>query len=118
MMNNEMKNEGTLIDEETVSQVKEQMPPMEHLYELAELFKAFSDSTRVRILWALSKSEMCVGDLAAVLDMTSTAISHQLRLLKQSRLVSNRRDGRVMYYRLSDDHVRTMFAMGMEHIEE
>ena len=118
MINNEIKNEGTLIDEEAVNQVKEQMPPLEHLYELAELFKAFSDSTRVRILWALSKSEMCVGDLAAVLDMTSTAISHQLRLLKQFRLVSNRRDGRVMYYRLNDDHVRTMFAMGMEHIEE
>jgi len=86
--------------------------------DLAELFAAFGDSTRIRILSVLAIEETCVTDLAEVLQMTPSAISHQLRLLKQNRLVKGRRDGKQMYYSLDDDHVRSVIAQGMEHILE
>lgn len=108
----------TVIHEETVQHVQEHMPHEEQLYDVAELFKAFADTTRVRILWALSQAEMCVCDLAALLGMTSTAVSHQLRFLKQARLVRNRRTGRVVYYSLCDEHVMLMFNQAMEHVQE
>ncbi len=91
---------------------------VEILYDVAELFKVFGDSTRIRILDALSETEYCVGDLAEALEMTQSAVSHQLKLLKASRLVKTRRDGKNMFYSLADDHVRTIIAMGREHVEE
>ena len=101
-----------------IRQVRAEMPPDETLYDLAELFKIFGDSTRIRILYALFESEMCVCDIAELLNMTQSAISHQLRLLKQSKLVKNRRDGKTVYYSLADDHVRTVINQGMDHILE
>ena len=101
-----------------IGRAKDQMPPVEVLYDLAELFKIFGDSTRIRILYALFEEEMCVCDIAQLLNMTQSAISHQLRLLKQSKLVKNRRDGKTVYYSLADDHVRTVINQGMDHIME
>lgn len=98
--------------------LRAQMPHEEHLYDLAELFKVFGDTTRIRILYALFESELCVQDIADVLGMSQSAISHQLRVLKQARLVRARRDGKLAYYFLADDHVRTIIGQGMEHIEE
>lgn len=90
----------------------------EQLYDLAELFKVFGDSTRIRILFALFEKELCVCELADSLGMTQSAISHQLRILKQSKLVKSRREGKSMFYSLSDEHVRTIIAQGSEHILE
>ena len=88
------------------------------LYALADLFKVFGDPTRIRILYALSAQELCVCDIASVLDMTQSAISHQLRILKQNKLVKSRREGKSVFYSLADGHVRTIIAQGQEHIEE
>lgn len=88
------------------------------LYDLAELFKIFGDSTRIKILFALCESPMCVCDLAESLNMTQSAISHQLKILKQSKLVKSRRDGKSIIYSVADDHVKSIIAIGMEHIEE
>ena len=108
----------TIIHGGIVSEVKGKMPEEELLYDLADFFKVFGDSTRVRILWALDKAEMCVCDIASVLNMTQSAISHQLRILKQARLVKNRRDGKVVYYSLDDDHVKGILDQGLIHIGE
>ena len=97
--------------------VNETMPSEEKLYDLAELFKVFGDSTRIRILYVLFESEVCVCDLAAVLNMTQSAISHQLKILKQSKLVKSRREGKSIFYSLDDEHVRSIIAQGREHIE-
>ena len=91
---------------------------IETLYKLADLFKIFSDSTRIRILDILIKGELCVQDIADALEMTQSAISHQLRVLKQAHLVKSRREGKTIYYSLADDHVRTIIAQGRDHIEE
>ncbi len=104
--------------QEILDRVKPEMPDEERLYDLAELFKVFGDTTRIRILYVLFESEMCVCDIAALLNMNQSAISHQLRILKQARLVRNRREGKTVYYFLDDDHVRTVIGQGMEHIEE
>ncbi len=101
-----------------VDHVKLDMPDEEDLYDLAELFKVFGDSTRIRILYVLFESEMCVCDIAALLSMSQSAISHQLRVLKQARLVRSRREGKTVYYFLADDHVRVILGQGMEHVEE
>lgn len=106
------------VHQELVEQVNETMPDEEILYDLAELFKIFGDSTRIRILYALFESEMCVCDIAQLLGMTQSAISHQLRCLKQSKLVKYRREGKTVFYSLADAHVRTIFDQGMEHIME
>ena len=98
--------------------VKLNMPDTFALYELADLFKLFGDSTRIRILWALSESEMCVCDLCALLKMKQPAVSHQLKNLKQSRVVKARRDGKIVYYSLDDEHIRRLLNLGMEHIQE
>ena len=90
----------------------------DELIDLAELFKVFGDSTRIRILFVLSMTEMCVCDLAESLNMTASAISHQLRILKQNKLVKNRREGKTVYYSLDDDHVKAIIDQGMEHVEE
>ena len=95
-----------------------QMPGEDELCDLAELFKVFGDSTRIRILFALFRSEICVCDLAELLQMTQSAVSHQLRILKQARLVKSRREGKQVYYFLADDHVRTIIDQGLDHIQE
>ncbi|MDD2586603.1 MAG: metalloregulator ArsR/SmtB family transcription factor [Syntrophomonadaceae bacterium] len=107
-----------LVHEEIVYMVKKEMPAEETLYDLAELFKVFGDTTRVKILYALFAAEMCVCDIASLLGMTQSAISHQLRVLKQARLVKNRRDGKVMYYSLDDEHIKHIFDQGLLHINE
>ena len=107
-----------VIHEDIVNQVRDRMPQEESLYDLAQLFKVFGDLTRIRILWALNESEMCVCDIAVLLDMTQSAISHQLRVLKQTNLVKNRREGKVVYYSLVDEHVRQIFDQGLIHINE
>ena len=104
--------------EELLKVVSEQMPEEDKLYDLAELFKVFGDSTRARIICALNIEEMCVCDLAALLSMTQSAISHQLRLLKVSRIVKSRKQGRVVYYSLDDAHIGQIFAMAFDHIME
>lgn len=94
------------------------MPDELELDDLAELFKVFGDPTRIRILFILFETEVCVCDLAKALNMTQSAVSHQLRILKQSRLVKNRREGKSVFYSLADNHVRTIIAQGREHILE
>ncbi len=101
-----------------VQRVNRDMPDEIKLYDLAELYKVFADSTRIKILYCLFEAEMCVCDIATLLSMTTSAISHQLRVLKQAKLVKFRRDGKTVFYSLSDDHVRTIIGMGMEHISE
>ncbi|HOQ17644.1 MAG TPA: metalloregulator ArsR/SmtB family transcription factor [Defluviitaleaceae bacterium] len=119
MANKDIKKcDCTIIHEDVVNKVKENMPPEENLYDLAELFKVFGDSTRIRILYALSASPMCVCDIAALLNMSQSAISHQLRILKQARLVKYKKEGKVVYYSLDDDHVNQIFAHGLEHVKE
>ena len=106
------------VHEDVVAKVKAEMPCDEHLYDLAELFKVFGDSTRIRILYALFEAELCVCDIAQLLGLTQSAVSHQLRVLKNTRLVKPRREGKTVFYSLADDHVRRIIAQGMEHIEE
>ena len=106
------------IDADTAKEIEEKMPMEDELYELADLFKVFGDSTRIRILCILLCGEMCVCDLAQTLDMTQSAISHQLRVLKQMKLVTNRREGKTVFYALADGHIRTIINQGMEHIQE
>lgn len=106
------------IHQEIVDKVERTMPEDEILYDLAELFKIFGDSTRIKILYVLFESEMCVCDIARLLGMTQSAISHQLRALKQSKLVKYRREGKTVFYALADGHVRTILGQGMEHIAE
>ena len=88
------------------------------LYDLAELFKVFGDSTRIRILFSLFEEERCVTDIAKALAITQSAVSHQLKILKQSKLIKSRRDGKQIYYALADDHVRSIIDQGLEHVEE
>lgn len=107
-----------VIHQDVVDKVKDKMPEEETLYDLAELFKVFGDSTRIKILWALNEAEMCVCDIAYLLSMTQSAISHQLRVLKQANLVKNRKEGKVVYYSLDDDHVKRIFDQGLIHINE
>lgn len=106
------------VHEELVKIVNETMPEETELYDLAELFKVFGDSTRIRILFVLSSAEVCVCDLAKVLNMTQSAISHQLRILKQNKLVKSRREGKSVFYSLADGHVSTIIAQGREHVVE
>ncbi len=107
----------TVIHEDVIHQVKEGMPKENTVYHLSELFKSFGDQTRLKILCALSKEDMCVCDMAALLDMSQSAISHQLRVLRNVRLVKYSKKGKVVYYSLDDDHVRTIIKQGMDHIE-
>ena len=99
-----------------IERVNENMPDEEILYEIAELYKIFGDSTRIKILYVLFEAEMCVNDIAQLLNISTSAISHQLRILKQDQLVKFRREGKTIFYSLSDDHVRTILNQGMEHI--
>lgn len=110
--------EELCIHGDVIDRVREKLPDVEELYDLAEFFKVFGDTTRIRILYVLFEAELCVCDIAEMLNMTPSAISHQLRLLKQFKLVKNRRDGKTIYYSLADDHVRSIIDQGREHIEE
>jgi len=107
-----------VIHADLVEEVKHHMPEDEKLYDLADFFKMFADSTRIKILWALEQEEMCVCDLAALLNMTKSAISHQLKTLRQEKLVKFRRDGKNAIYSLLDEHVKSLLEIGLEHIEE
>ena len=104
--------------EEIVERVRQELPDEDTLYDLSELFRIFGDSTRIRILYVLFEAEMCVCDIAALLGMTQSAISHQLRALKNARLVKARREGKTVFYSLADDHVKTIIDQGIEHVKE
>ncbi len=116
--NDDLSCEFMHIHGELVEKVNADMPDEEILYDLAELFKVFGDSTRIKILYVLFESEMCVCDIAQVLNMTPSAISHQLKVLKNSHLIKFRREGKSIFYSLADEHVRIMLDQGMEHICE
>lgn len=107
-----------IVHESIVEKVKGMMPGDEAIYDLADLFKMFGDTTRMKILYVLLESEMCVCDIAEILGMTQSAISHQLRLLKSSKLIANRREGKSIIYFLADEHVRSIINQGMEHVGE
>ena len=110
--------ESSEVHEELLKLVADTLPPEEDLMDLAELFKIFGDTTRIRILFVLFEAEVCVCDLAEALHMTQSAISHQLAILKRDKLVKSRREGKSVFYSLADDHVRTIISQGMEHINE
>lgn len=103
---------------DAIRKVEGHIPDDEKLKDLADFFKVFGDTTRIRILCVLLRAEMCVCDLAEVLSMSQSAISHQLRVLKQMKLVKNRREGKTVFYSLADDHILTIISQGMEHVEE
>jgi len=107
-----------VIHADLVESVKQKMPDENELYDLADFFKVLGDSTRAKIIWALDESEMCVCDLAVLLNMTKSAISHQLSSLKQADLVKYRKAGKVVFYSLADDHIEAIFEKGLEHIRE
>ena len=106
------------VHQDVIDSVQDKMPEEETLYDLAELFKIFGDSTRIRILYVLFESEMCVYDIAQLLSMTQSAISHQLRILRQAKIVRSRRVGKQIYYSIEDNHVGILYSVGMEHILE
>lgn len=115
---NDEKCEVTLIHEDNVKKAINELPDDELIADLSDMFKIFGDQTRVKILMALESGELCVCDIAAVMDMSQSAISHQLRVLKQSNIVKTRRDGKVVYYSISDDHVKEIFDIAMVHVQE
>lgn len=108
----------SIVHEDIVNKVKAHLPKEEVLYDLAEVFKVFGDSTRIKILYALFEGEMCVCDMAELLGVSQSAVSHQLRVLKQARLVKFRREGKVVFYSLDDDHVKHIFNEGLDHVLE
>lgn len=110
--------ECTVLHEDVVNEVKKKIPQDEMIYDLAEFFKVFADSTRMKIIFALMENELCVCDIANIVQTTQSAISHQLRLLKQSKLVKFRKEGKVVYYSLDDEHISQIVKKGREHIEE
>ena len=116
--NEAVEGEFLAAREDIVNNVLLQQPDDEVLYDLAELFKVFGDSTRIKILYALFETELCVYDIARLLNLTQSSVSHQLRILKNSKLVKFRRDGKSIFYSLDDEHVRKIISMGMEHVEE
>lgn len=117
-LNQEERNEFLCVHEDTVKKLLADMPSEDSLYDLAELFKVFGDSTRIKILYALFESELCVGDIALLLGLSQTAVSHQLRVLRTNKLVKGRKDGKIVFYSLADEHVRTIIDQGMEHVDE
>ncbi len=115
---NEEIQEQNIIRLDTVENVKKTLPEDDEIFELAELFKMFADSTRMKIICALKEQELCVGEIAFITNTTQSAISHQLRILKQSKLVKYRKEGKIVYYSLDDEHVIEILMKGREHIEE
>lgn len=114
--NGNLQQEYPCLHEESVDAVERQMPDEDDLYDLAELYKVFGDSTRIKILFALLERELCVCDISCLLGMTQSAVSHQLRILKNNKLVKFRREGKTVFYALDDDHVRAILKLGMEHL--
>lgn len=112
------KCDCTVIHEEVVDRVRKAMPEDEGIYDLADFFRVFGDSTRIKMLWGLSEAELCVCDLAVLLNMTQSAISHQLRVLKQVGMVKNRKEGKIVFYSLDDEHIKGILDQGMIHINE
>jgi ArsR family transcriptional regulator len=112
------RSDCTVLHQDEVDRIRKLLPDEEKLIDLADLFKVFGDSTRIRILAALLHGELCVCDIAVLLSMTKSAISHQLRTLRQSKLIKPRRDGKVIFYSLDDDHVLSIFNQGLEHVAE
>ena len=110
--------EEKVVNPDLAEAVQKNMPDDEYLYDLSELFRIFGDSTRIKILYSLFDSELCVGDIASILNLSQSSVSHQLRILKDSKLVKFRRDGKSIFYSLDDDHVRSILNLGMEHLEE
>lgn len=117
-MNNTEICDCEIIHEDIVKKVKSVFPKDEKLFDLADFYKIFGDTTRVKILYALDKSELCVCDISALLGMSVSAVSHQLRALRDSDLVRTKRDGKIVYYSLADEHVKSILECGLEHIEE
>lgn len=113
-----MEKEYLIIENDEAKKVEECQPDEDVLFDLAELFKIFGDSNRIRILYALSGTELCVSDIARILGLSSSAVSHQLRILKASKLVKCRRDGKIIFYMLDDDHVKEIINLGLEHVIE
>jgi len=109
---------GEDINTKVAADIAKNMPAEEYLYDLADLFRIFGDTTRIRILYSLFDGELCVGDISTILGMSQSSVSHQLRILKDSKLVKFRRDGKSIFYSLDDDHVRSILDLGMEHLEE
>ena len=118
MAEQENGREFLRVHEDVIAKVEAEMPPEEMLYDLAELFKVFGDSTRIKILYALLGSELCVNDIAQLLNLTQTAVSHQLRVLKANKLVKFRREGKTIFYALDDAHIEGILSQGMEHVTE
>ena len=118
MQDKDLMCESNHVHDEVCEQVSLDMPDENELYDVAELFKIFGDSTRIRILSALAQAEMCVCDIGEVLNMTKSAVSHQLRILRQAKLVKNRRNGKEIFYSLDDDHVLSIIKLALEHIQE
>ena len=106
------------INPDLVEKVKPNMPKINLLFELSDFFKVMSDSTRLRLLWALEEEELCVGDLAVILEMTKSAVSHQLKVLRTAKLVKSRKIGKNVYYSLDDHHVKTVLEKALEHVCE
>ena len=104
--------------QDIINLVRDKMPKEEILFDIAELFKVFGDSTRMKIICCLFEAEMCVCDIAEIINSTQSAVSHQLRVLKQAKLVKYRKEGKAVYYSLSDNHVKIIFNMALEHIKE
>lgn len=111
-------SEQNIVDFEKIQKIKKVLPEDDLIFEMAELFKVFGDSTRMKIISALLEEELCVGDIAVLTSSTPSAISHQLRVLKQAKLVKYRKDGKIVYYSLDDEHVREIYEKGREHVEE
>ncbi|NLG17644.1 MAG: winged helix-turn-helix transcriptional regulator [Fibrobacter sp.] len=110
--------DSRIIHQDIVQKVRKDLPSSESIMDTADFFSVLGDSTRMSILYALSKSEMCGCDISALLNMTQSAVSHQMRVLKQARLVTYRREGKIVYFRLADEHVEGIMKLGMEHVEE
>ena len=118
MKQQETNSDFLAVHADVVKRVLDKQPAEEELYDLAELFKVFGDSTRIRILHALLETELCVGDMAQILNLSQSAVSHQLKILKDAKLVRFRREGKIIFYALDDEHVRNILSMGVEHVEE
>ncbi len=112
------KTDCEAVNADIVNKVKKTMPDIKKLYELSDFFKVMGDGTRIQLLWALEESEMCVGDLAVLLDMTKSAISHQLKVLRMSKLVKTEKRGKNVYYSLDDDHVKMILEKAFDHVKE
>jgi len=112
------KSDCEAINVQIVEKVRKNMPDVKKLYELSDFFKVMGDGTRIQLLWALEESEMCVGDLAVLLDMTKSAISHQLKVLRMSKLVKTNKKGKNVYYSLDDYHVKDILKKALEHVKE